>query len=187
MIANETGLEGVYLIELVLHRDQRGSFARVFCQKEFIALGLSLEIAQVNTSFNRSKHTLRGMHYQLPPKAETKMVRCTRGAIYDVALDLRPDAPTFGKSFGAELTAENGSMMYIPKGFAHGFMTLEGSTEVFYLIDEFYSPEHERGVRWDDLAFAIRWPSQPSSISGKDAGIPDFDLASHRASWPSTL
>jgi dTDP-4-dehydrorhamnose 3,5-epimerase len=134
---------------------------------------------QVNNSLSAQKGTLRGMHYQLAPKAETKLVRCIRGALYDVILDLRPDSPTFGKSFGAELSAENRRMMYVPKGFGHGFVTLTDDTEAFYFVDEFYGPEQERGVRWNDPRFAISWPIEPVVISDKDRGHRDFDPAWH--------
>jgi dTDP-4-dehydrorhamnose 3,5-epimerase len=127
------------------------------------------------------------MHYQLPPKAETKLVRCIRGALYDVALDLRPNSPTFGKSFGAELTAENRRMMYVPKGFAHGFLTLAPDTEALYLVDEFYSPEHERGVRWNDPKFNISWPAEPVVLSDKDRNQRSFDPAWHLASAEKSL
>jgi len=134
---------------------------------------------QVNNSLSAQKGTLRGMHYQLAPRAETKLVRCIRGALYDVILDLRPDSPTFGQSFGAELSAENRRMMVVPKGFAHGFITLADDTEAFYFVDEFYAPEQERGVRWDDPRFAISWPLAPVVLSDKDREHRDFDPAWH--------
>ena len=134
---------------------------------------------QVNNSLSAQKGTLRGMHYQLAPRAETKLVRCIRGALYDVILDLRPDSPTFGQSFGAELSAENRRMMYVPKGFAHGFITLADDAEAFYFVDESYAPEQERGVRWDDPRFGIAWPIAPAVLSDKDRGHRDFDPAWH--------
>jgi dTDP-4-dehydrorhamnose 3,5-epimerase len=134
---------------------------------------------QVNNSLSAQKGTLRGMHYQLAPKAETKLVRCIRGALYDVILDLREDSPTFGRSYGAELSAENRRMMYCPKGFAHGFMTLTEDTEAFYFVDEFYAPQHERGVRFDDPKFGISWPLEPVVISDKDKNHRDFDREFH--------
>jgi dTDP-4-dehydrorhamnose 3,5-epimerase len=133
----------------------------------------------VNNSLSAEKGTLRGMHYQLPPKAETKIVRCIRGALYDLILDLRKDSVTFGQSFGAELTAENRRMMYVPKGFAHGFLTLADDTETFYFVDELYSPEHERGIRYNDPRFKLRWPVVPTVISDKDKNHRDFDRVWH--------
>lgn len=179
MIFTETPLAGAYLIELEKRGDDRGFFARAFCQKEFSAHGLVSNFVQVNNSLSATKGTLRGMHYQLAPRAETKLVRCIRGGLYDVILDLRPGSPTFGKSFGAELTAENRRMMYVPKGFAHGFITIEPNTEAFYFVDEFYAPEHERGVRWNDPKFKIAWPLDPAVLSDKDKAQRDFDPAWH--------
>jgi dTDP-4-dehydrorhamnose 3,5-epimerase len=179
MIFQETSLEGAYMIGLEKRGDERGFFARAFCQKEFAAHGLTTQLAQVNFSQNARKGTLRGMHYQLAPRADTKVVRCFRGAIFDVILDLRRDSPTFGRTYSAELTAHNARMMYIPKGFAHGFITLADDTEVLYLVDDFYAPEYERGIRWDDPKFAIPWPAQPGVISEKDRNYRDFDPAWH--------
>src|SRR5262249_11638998 len=146
MIFTEVRLRGAYLIELEKHQDERGFFARAFCQREFAAQNLTTQIVQASSSFSARKGTLRGMHYQLAPKAETKIVWCIRGALHDVILDLRLESPTFGQTFSTELTAENRCMMYVPKGFAHGFLTLTEDTEAFYLIDEFYDPVHGRGV-----------------------------------------
>jgi dTDP-4-dehydrorhamnose 3,5-epimerase len=179
MIFTETPLKGAYLIDLERRGDERGFFARAFCEREFAAHGLSNRIVQANNSLSARKGTLRGMHYQLAPKAETKIVRCIRGALHDIILDLRPDSPTFGRTFGVELTAENRRMLYVPKGFAHGFITLVDDTEAFYLVDEFYAPEYERGVRWDDPRFAIPWPTRPTVISDKDRNYRDFDPAWH--------
>jgi dTDP-4-dehydrorhamnose 3,5-epimerase len=179
MIFTETPLKGAYLIDLEKRGDERGFFARVFCEREFAQKGLVTRIVHVNNSLSARKGTLRGMHYQLAPKAETKVVRCIRGALHDVILDLRPDSPTFGRTFGGDLTAENRRMLYIPKGFAHGFITLADDTEAFYLVDEVYAPEYERGVRWDDPRFAIPWPAQPVVISDKDRAYRDFDPAWH--------
>lgn len=179
MIFQETPIPGAFLIDLEKRGDDRGFFARAFCTGEFAAHGLITEFVQVNNSLTAHKGTLRGMHYQLPPKAETKLVRCIRGALYDVILDLRPGSPTFGQSFGAELTAENRRMMYVPKGFAHGFLTLADDTEAFYFVDESYGPEAERGVRWDDPRFAIVWPSPPAVLSDKDKSWRDFDPSWH--------
>jgi dTDP-4-dehydrorhamnose 3,5-epimerase len=179
MIFIETLLAGAYLIDLEKRGDERGFFARAFCQKEFADHGLATQFAQANNSLSVEKGTLRGMHYQLAPKAETKVVRCIRGALYDMILDVRQGSPSFGQSFGAELTAENRRMMYVPKGFAHGILSLVDNTEVFYFVDELYAPQYERGIRWDDPKFAIRWPAQPKVISEKDRNYPDFDPAWH--------
>jgi dTDP-4-dehydrorhamnose 3,5-epimerase len=179
MIFHETPLAGAYLIDLEKRGDDRGFFARAFCEKEFGAHGLATRFVQVNNSLSAQKGTLRGMHYQLAPRAETKLVRCIRGSLFDVILDLRQGSPTFGRSFGAELTAENRRMMYVPKGFAHGFITLEDGTETFYFADDFYAPEQERGVRWNDPRFRIEWPGSPTVISEKDRGHRDFDPAWH--------
>ena len=176
-----TPLEGAYLIELEKRGDERGFFARAFCEQEFSAHGLSPKFVQVNNSLSAFRGTLRGLHYQLPPKAETKLVRCIRGSLWDVILDLRKDSPTFGQSFSAELTAENRLMMYVPKGFAHGFITLQDDTEAFYFADEFYGPSHERGVRWNDPRFGIKWPLPPEIISDKDRDQRDFDPDWHLA------
>src|SRR6185437_5217361 len=150
MFFSPTPIPGAYVIELDKKVDHRGFFARAFCENEFAQLGLATRICQANMSLSAQKGTLRGMHYQLAPKAETKIVRCLRGAFYDVILDLRPDSPTFGQSFGIELTADNRRTMYVPKGFAHGFITLADNTEALYFVDEFYSPENERGLRYND-------------------------------------
>ncbi len=174
-----TPLEGAYTIELERRGDERGFFARVFCQEEFGRAGLSRNFVQINNSLSRGKGTLRGMHYQLPGSAEVKVVRCIRGSLYDVILDLRPDSRTFGQWFGAELSAENRRMMYVPRGFAHGLITLEDDSEAFYLADEFYAPSLERGVRFDDPKFAIRWPLSPTEISDKDRSWPSFNAEYH--------
>lgn len=178
---NPTPLPGAYLIDLEKRGDDRGFFARAFCEKEFGAQNLPNHFVQVNNSLSAQKGTLRGMHYQLAPKAETKLVRCIRGSLFDVILDLRKDSPTFGKSFGAELSAENRRMMVVPKGFAHGFITLADDTEAFYFVDEFYAPEQERGVRWNDPKFNIQWPAKPIVLSEKDGKWRDFDPAWHLA------
>lgn len=175
----ETPLDGARLIELDKIGDDRGFFARAFCEREFSQAGLVSRFVQVNNSLSADKGTLRGMHYQLAPKAETKLVRCIRGSLWDVILDLRPDSPTFGRHFGAELSADNRRMMYVPKGFAHGFITLEDDTEAFYFVDEMYAPDMERGIRWNDPEFGIEWPAQPLIISDKDAGHRDFDAGWH--------
>jgi dTDP-4-dehydrorhamnose 3,5-epimerase len=179
MIFNETPLAGVYVVDLEKRGDDRGFFARAFCEREFAERGLATRIVAANNSLSARKGTLRGMHYQLAPKAEAKFVRCIRGAFQDVVLDLRRGSSTFGQSFGAELTAENRRMMVVPKGFAHGFITLADDTEAFYLVDEFYAPECERGIRWNDPKFAIQWPIEPVVISEKDQNYRDFDPAWH--------
>jgi dTDP-4-dehydrorhamnose 3,5-epimerase len=179
MIFTETPLPGAYLIDLEKRGDDRGFFARAFCANELAARGLAARFVQVNDSLTAQKGTLRGMHYQLAPKAETKLVRCIRGRLYDAILDLREGSPTFGRSFGAELSADNRRMMYVPKGFAHGFVTLEDDTEAFYFVDEFYAPERERGIRWDDPRFAIEWPLRPVVLSDKDRSHRDFDRTWH--------
>jgi dTDP-4-dehydrorhamnose 3,5-epimerase len=179
MIFTPTPLANAYLIDLEKKGDERGFFARLFCESEFIQHGLVCHFCQINNSLSMEKGTLRGMHYQLPPSAETKIVRCVRGALYDLILDLRNGSPTFGQSFGTELSAENRRMLYVPKGFAHGFLTLADDTETIYLVDEFYSPERERCVRYNDPTFALRWPEPPKLISDKDRNQPDFDPAWH--------
>jgi len=182
VIFTETPIPGAFLIDLEKRGDDRGFFARAFCENEFTAHGLSPRFVQVNTSLSRFKGTLRGMHYQLPPNAETKIVRCIRGALLDIILDVRKGSPTFGKSFSAELSAENRRMMYVPKGFAHGFITLEDDSEAFYFVDEFYAPAQERCIRWNDPRFRIEWPREPTVISDKDRNQKDFDPAWHLAS-----
>ncbi len=174
-------LKDAYLIDLDKLGDDRGFFARAFCAQEFADQGLASRFVQVNNSLSADKGTLRGMHYQLSPHAETKLVRCIRGALWDVILDLRPDSATFGQHFGAELSAENRRMMYVPKGVAHGFITLHDDTEAFYFVDEAYAPEHERGVRWNDPHFSIEWPIEPAVLSDKDRDQRDFDPAWHLA------
>jgi dTDP-4-dehydrorhamnose 3,5-epimerase len=166
-------LSGSYLIEAERRHDERGYFARVWCEREYLAHGLDPRIVQCSVSYNEKKGTLRGMHYQLPPSAETKVVRCVRGALYDVIVDLRPRSKTFLQWMGVELTAENGRMLYIPKGFAHGFQTLAAGTEVSYQMSEFYTPEAAGGFRWDDPLVGIQWPPDERIISERDRGYPD--------------
>ncbi|WP_449245244.1 dTDP-4-dehydrorhamnose 3,5-epimerase [Desulfobacca acetoxidans] len=168
MIFCETRLKGAFIIELEPIADARGFFARTWCQREFAAHGLKSRFVQCNISYNKKKGTLRGMHYQIAPHAEAKVVRCTRGAIYDVIIDLRPDSLTFKQWLAVELTADNRRMLYIPEEFAHGFQTLEDDTEVFYQMSEFYHPECARGVRWDDEAFGIEWQGEIPIISEND-------------------
>jgi dTDP-4-dehydrorhamnose 3,5-epimerase len=176
MIFMETKLKGAFVIEVEKMEDERGFFARSFCQKEFEAHGLNPRLVQCNISFNSKKGTLRGMHYQVSHYEEVKLVRCTSGAIHDVIVDLRPDSPTRKQHIHMVLTAENRKMLYVPEGFAHGFLTLEDNTEVFYQMSEFYAPEYVRGFRWNDPAFRIQWPSDVRFISESDKNYPDFEL-----------
>jgi dTDP-4-dehydrorhamnose 3,5-epimerase len=179
MIYKQTPLRDAHVIELEKRADERGFFARVFCEQEFTKQGLVDRFVQVNDSFASTKGTLRGLHYQLPPHAEVKLVRCIRGALYDVILDVRKESPSFGRHFGVELTAKNRKMLYVPTGFAHGFITLEDDTEVFYFASSAYAPDFERGVRWNDPSFEIRWPLEPTVMSEKDRNLPDFDPTRH--------
>lgn len=177
MIFTETKLNGAFIIDPERHEDERGFFARSWCQREFAEHGLNPRLAQCNISFNKKKGTLRAMHFQTQPHAEAKLVRCTQGAIYDVIVDLRSNSATFKQWIAVTLTAENRRMLYIPEEFAHGFLTLENDTEVFYQMSEFYAPQAARGFRWDDPLFAISWPEPVSIISQKDQQYEDFDLA----------
>ena len=175
MIFTETPLQGAYLVDLEQRTDERGFFARAWCAEEFERQGLSSRIAQTNISFNHSAGTLRGLHYQQPPHAEVKLIRCTSGAIWDVIVDLRKDSSTYRQWFGAELTAENRTMMYVPESFAHGYLTLVPNTETAYQVSEPYAPGAEAGIRWDDPAFGIGWPDvEIKVISDKDASHPNF-------------
>ena len=170
----ETPLPRVYLIDVEYAEDERGWFARGWCRKEFEAHGLNAAFVQCNLSFTRRRHTIRGLHYQVAPNSEAKLVRCTRGAMYDVVVDLRPGSPTYKQWFGVELSDSNRRMLYVSEGCAHGFQTLVDDTEVFYPVTGFYAPESERGVRWDDPAFGIVWPAAPHRIvSAKDRRWPD--------------
>ena len=172
MIFRETTLKGAFVIEMEKFEDKRGFFARAWCQREVEANGLISRVTQTNISFNKKRGTLRGMHYQVAPYEQVKLVRCTAGAIYDVIIDLRPDSPTFRKWTGVELTAENYTMLYVPENVAHGFQTLEDNTEVTYQVSQFYSPESERGVRYDDPVFQVAWPLPVEVISEKDIAWP---------------
>ena len=169
-----TSLPGFFEIRVEPRVDNRGFFARSWCEQEFAAHGLNPKVVQCNISFNARKGTLRGMHFQIAPHAEAKLVRCTRGSVYDVTLDLRPDSPTYRQWVGLTLTAEDRNMAYIPEGCAHGFITLEDDTEVFYQMSEVYDSESARGVRWNDPAFGIVWPAQVEIISQRDGGYVDF-------------
>jgi len=175
-------LAGAHLVNLDKRGDERGFFARLFCESEFASQGLCSRFVQVNNSLTTNKGTLRGLHYQLPPSAEVKVVRCVRGAIYDVILDLRPHSPTFGQSIGEVLSAENRTMMYVPEGFAHGFLSLEPNSEALYLVSVAYAPQCERGIRFDDPKFAVRWPMKPAEVSDKDRNWPEYDAEFHGAS-----
>ncbi len=170
----ELPLAGAYLLKLEPRVDERGFFSRAFCVREFEQHGLNPRVTQCNLSYNHKRATLRGMHYQLAPHAEVKLVRCTAGVIYDVIIDLRCNSPTYLKWYGVELSAENRLQLYVPEGFAHGYITLTDNAEVFYQVSEFYHPESERGVRWNDPLFKIDWPLKPEVISAKDANYPDF-------------
>jgi dTDP-4-dehydrorhamnose 3,5-epimerase len=176
LIFHETELPGAFRIEPEELRDERGFFARVWCQAEFAARGLNPKLEQCSISFNQKKGTLRGMHYQVAPHEEAKLVRCTSGAIHDVIIDLRPESATFKRHYATVLSPANRKMLYIPERFAHGFQTLEDDTEVLYLISEFYAPECARGVRWDDPAFGIAWPPGERTISERDRTYPDFGM-----------
>jgi dTDP-4-dehydrorhamnose 3,5-epimerase len=172
----ETPLPGAWVIELELLGDERGWFARSFDAAEFKARGMSSEVAQCNASFNARAGTLRGMHYQADPRSESKLIRCVRGAIFDVAIDLRRDSPTYRRWHGVELSAENRRAFYLPVGLAHGFQTLTDDCEVLYQMGSPFVPDAARGVRWDDPAFGIEWPEHPGerTISEKDRAYPDF-------------
>lgn len=176
MIFRETPLAGAWVLEPERFADERGFFARTYCRRDFEERGLDPAVAQCSVSFNHRRGTLRGLHFQAAPHEEVKLVRVTRGAVWDVIVDLRPGSPTFRRHFGVALTAEAGNALYIPKGFAHGFQTLEDGSEVFYQISEFYAPESARGYRWDDPAFAIPWPEPVTVISEKDRRLPCLGL-----------
>lgn len=171
---HETSIKGAWIVRPEPLPDERGFFARTWCSKEFADRGLDPNLTQCSISFNHRKGTLRGMHYQIAPHHEAKVVRCTRGAIYDVILDLRPESPTCLRWHAVELTAENRDMLYIPEGVAHGFQTLMDDSEVFYQITAAYEPSAARGVRWDDPAFGISWPEAERIMSARDRTYPDF-------------
>lgn len=176
MLFTQTPLKGAYLIEIAKIGDERGFFGRSWCRQEMQQAGLDSDVAQINTSFSRRKGTLRGLHFQVAPHQESKMIRCTRGAIYDVIVDLRPESTTFKRWFGAELTADNHRALYSPKGFAQGFITLRDDTEITYFSSDFYAPGKDRGIRYDDSQFGIELPLAPVVISDKDRNWPDFSL-----------
>lgn len=170
-----TAIPDAFVVDVEPHRDERGLFARTWCRRELAAQGLSTSLEQISLSFNPRKGTLRGMHYQAPPHEEVKVVRCTRGAIYDVIVDLRSSSPAFRQWFGVELNEDNRRMLYIPERLAHGFLTLAPDTEVSYQISREYVPEAARGVRWNDPAFGIGWPSTVEIMSERDRTYPDFE------------
>jgi len=174
LIFRPTPLAGAWVLEPERIADSRGFFARSYSDEEFEAHGLNPRVAQGNISYNARKGTLRGMHYQRPPMAEAKLVRCTRGAIYDVLVDLRRGSATFGRHFGVRLDDGNRTMLYIPEGCAHGFLTLEDDTEVAYQMSQRYSADHGAGVRWNDPAFGIEWPGEVAVIADRDRDYPDF-------------
>jgi dTDP-4-dehydrorhamnose 3,5-epimerase len=170
----ETRIGGVFLVDLEPVADDRGFFARTYCEEEFRRNGLEPRIAQSSMAFNARRGTLRGMHFQREPHSEVKLVRCTSGGVYDVVIDLRADSPTFRQWFGTELTARNRRMIYIPHGIAHGYQSLEDETEISYQMSAPYRPEAAAGVRWDDPAFAVRWPLEVTAITERDRSYPDF-------------
>ena len=170
----ETPIGGVLLIDLDPIEDERGFFARTYCEEEFRRLGLEPHIAQSSMSWNARSGTVRGMHYQRDPHGEVKLVRCTSGAVHDIVIDLRRESPTFRRWFGADLTARNRRMLYIPQGIAHGYQSLENETEIIYSMSTPYCPEAAAGVRWDDPAFAVRWPLDVTVIAERDRTYPDF-------------
>jgi len=181
MIFRSTGIDGVWAMDVERFEDERGFFARTWDTAEFAAHGLSDRLVQCSISYNRVKGTLRGLHFQAPPNEEAKLVRCTAGSIFDVAVDLRASSETFCKWFGMELSAENRAALYVPEGCAHGFLTLTDDAEVAYQISEFWAPEAGRGVRWDDSAFGIEWPGNVVAINERDASYPDFVVAGSRS------
>lgn len=172
----ELSLKGAFVVEVDRIEDERGFFGRLWCEKELEEYELNTKIVQVNVSLSKKKGTLRGLHFQKGIHAETKFVRCTRGAIYDVIVDLRPESPTFKRWCGVELTQNNYKMVYAPKGFAHGFLTLKENSEVFYMVTQFYNGKHEGGIRYNDPEININWPIDISEISEKDKNHPDFSL-----------
>ena len=171
----ETPLSGAYIVELEKLEDERGFFGRSWCAKEFAAMGLNTQICQINTSLSVQKGTIRGLHYQVPPHSETKFVRCTQGRIFDVIIDLRRESATYLQWFGIELAAENYRMLYVPERFAHGFLTLEDRTEVFYPVTNYYEGAAEKGIRFDDPCFNIKWPIPVEVHSQKDKAHANFD------------
>ncbi len=182
MLFRETELQGAYIIDLEPRLDERGFFARTFCMREFAEHGLATHFPQCNLSRNNRRGTLRGMHYEAPPSAESKLVRCTAGAIFDVIVDLRRSSPTCHRWTSVELTAVTGRALFVPPGFAHGFLTLSDDTDVVYHMGDFYRPEAARGFRWNAHFFSIAWPTAPTSVAKRDAEYPNFDSAAFHAS-----
>lgn len=175
MIFTETKLKGAFFVDIEKREDERGFFSRAWCKREFAAHGIVLDVAQGNINGSKKKGTLRGLHYQRAPHEEVKLIRCTKGAVYDVIVDLRRESSTYKGWIGVELRGDNHRMLYVPKGFAHGYQTLEDDTEVFYPVSEFYYAEAERGVRWNDPAFKIEWPAvEYRIVSEKDRSWPDY-------------
>jgi dTDP-4-dehydrorhamnose 3,5-epimerase len=174
MIFTKTNLEGAFIVEIQRLEDERGFFARTFCQREFQQHGLNPNLVQCNISYNRTKGTLRGMHFQSTPYQEAKLVCCVQGAVFDVIIDIRPESPTYRKNFAIELRADLHNALFVPEGFAHGFLTLEPDTRVFYQMSEFYAPDAARGFRWNDPAFGVKWNGEINLISERDANYPDY-------------
>jgi dTDP-4-dehydrorhamnose 3,5-epimerase len=174
MIFTETKLKGAFIVDVKKLEDDRGFFGRSWCRREFEAIGLTADVVQTNVAYSKLKGTLRGMHYQLSPYEESKLVRCTRGAVYDVIIDLRPESPTFKQWVGVELTADNYRMLFVPERFGHGYITLQDNTDVTYQVTQYYTPGAERGIRWNDPEFNIAWPIEPLVMSEKDKQMPDF-------------
>ena len=174
-----TSLDGAFIVDLDRHEDARGYFGRLFCVELFKELGLPAKVEQMNRSMTAKKHTLRGLHYQLPPHQESKTIICTKGAIFDVFIDLRPDSSTFLQHHSVSITAEEPRLIHVPKGFAHGFQSLADNTEIIYIVDEAYNGKSERGILWNDPKFNIAWPAKPSQISERDMSHPQFSLPHH--------
>ena len=174
MVFHNLELSGAYLIEPELHEDDRGFFSRIWCKEKFSKICETTQIYQINNSYNKKRGTLRGLHFQKPPNSEVKIVRCTKGSIWDVIVDIRVDSLTYGKWFGAELSSDNRLMMYVPKGFAHGLISLTDDSELIYFVSEPYTPESEGAIRWDDPFHGIQWPIDPIFISEKDRLIKDW-------------
>ncbi len=174
MIFTETKLKGAFVVELKLIEDDRGFFARAWCNNELEAQGLNANLVQANTAYSKTKGTLRGIHFQKEPHQEAKLVKCIHGAIFDVIVDIRPSSATFGQWFGIELSAKNRKMLYVPEGFGHAYLTLQDDAEVYYSVTQFYHPEAEGGIKWNDPDIGIEWPIEPTVISDKDQALPNL-------------
>ena len=170
----ETPLAGAFIVDMTPFEDDRGLFARHWCRREFEQRGLPTDICQINFSSNPAKGTLRGIHYQVPPYGESKFIRCVQGAVYDLMIDLRPESSTYGESFGVELSQDNNRSLFVPAQFGHGYLTLENNTSVIYHVSEFFTPDAEAGIRFDDPRFQVKWPIKPVVVSEKDRNWPDF-------------